>query len=514
VTERLRAIAQPGFVVVLCLSAATAVLAAIDPYNEARSGSAIYLVAVVVSAYLAGTVAAIVAAIGAPLLYNFLFLEPRFSLAVADPELVLNVALLLFVGVVVGQLAAVQRSRARVAGARELEARALFRISRALATRTSTRDVLAGIVDIVRSQAGMDRAWITLGQDEAAEARVADTGEGTPTLPGVVHVLQRMPGDEPARWVRIHQRSTRTAPRSGLEAYRVRIESDGLVRGSVWATRGQGRGLPGRTETRLLSAAADQVGQAIAHDRLAEDAQTAEVARRSESLQSALLQSVSHDLRTPLAAIRAAAGGLRASAGLGPEDREASLDAIERNVEHLNRLVANLLDLSRIEAGALRVDREAIELEDIVARALQRDAARLGDRPVETRLEGPPVAADPVLLDAVATNLIDNALQHSPPAAAVRVTVTPVGGGRVRLTVEDGGPGVPDDSLGQLFDRFYQVPAAGRAARAGSGLGLAVVRGFTEAMGGAVSARRSALGGLAIDVDLPAAQPPDGEPEP
>ena len=125
-------------------------------------------------------------------------------------------------------------------------------------------------------------------------------------------------------------------------------------------------GEPDRTETRLLAAAADQIGQALAHDRLAADARAAEIARQSDALKSALLQSVSHDLRTPLATIRAAAGTLRPGSGLSAEDQQESADAIDREVEYLNRLVTNLLDLSRIEAGALLAERDVFELDDLV----------------------------------------------------------------------------------------------------------------------------------------------------
>jgi two-component system sensor histidine kinase KdpD len=506
------ALARSVAVAAACLAAGTGLTALVAPLMGAPSGSAIFLVAVVASAYLGGTVAAVVAAIAAPVLYNLLFIEPRYTLSIDDPELVLDVALLLFVGIVVGQLTALQRSRAEIARDREMEARELFRISRALATRTSTGAVLPEIVAILQSRASMERVWIAVGEESAAETVAADTGQGTPGVPAVTHVLQRRPGDQPAQWVRLHQPSVRSTSRSGLDAYRVRIESGGEILGSVWATRLQRRGRPDRTETRLLSAAADQVGQAMAHDLLARDAQAAEIARQSEHLQTALLQSVSHDLRTPLAAIRAAAGGLRPDSGLNAEDREASLDAIERNVEHLNRLVTNLLDLSRIEAGALRVDREPIELEDAVERALQRYGARLAGRTIDRRLDGPAAVADPVLLDAVVTNMLDNALQHTPESAPIRIGVAPGGPGQVRLTVEDGGPGVPEADLPRLFDRFYRVPGSGRAARAGTGIGLAVVRGFAEAMGGQVLARASEMGGLAVDLDLPAAVPPRPQP--
>jgi two-component system sensor histidine kinase KdpD len=256
----------------------------------------------------------------------------------------------------------------------------------------------------------------------------------------------------------------------------------------------------------LLSAAADQLGQAIAHDRLASEAHAAEVARESDALKSALLQSVSHDLRTPLATIRAAAGTLGAGAG-SSADRE-SIAAIEREVEYLNRLVTNLLDLSRIEAGVLRAESEPFELDDAVGAAIERLAPRLAGWTVENRASHDIVRAEPVFLDAVLTNLLENAARHTPEGSTVRVsTEAAAGSGLVRLTVEDDGTGVPDAAIPRLFEKFYRVPGQ-RAARHGTGIGLAVVRGLVEAMGGKVAARRSELGGLAVDVDLPLAQVP------
>ena len=146
---------------------------------------------------------------------------------------------------------------------------------------------------------------------------------------------------------------------------------------------------PDRTETRLLAAAADQIGQALAQDRLAAESQAAEIARQSDALKSALLQSVSHDLRTPLATIRAAAGTLRPGSGLSAEDQQESADAIDREVEYLNRLVTNLLDLSRIEAGALRAERDVFELDDLVGQTVDRLRPRLADRPARGRPRRP-----------------------------------------------------------------------------------------------------------------------------
>jgi two-component system sensor histidine kinase KdpD len=282
------------------------------------------------------------------------------------------------------------------------------------------------------------------------------------------------------------------------------MEVNGRHLGSLWATRQRRFGEPDRTQSRLLAAAADQLGQALAHDRLAAEAQAAEIARQGDALKSALLQSVSHDLRTPLATIRAAAGTLQPDSGLGPEERRESAAAIDREVAYLDRIVTNLLDLSRIEAGALRAERDPYELEDLIARTLERMRRSLGDRAVEVVLEAPPVVVDPVLLDEAVTNILENALRYA-PQSRLRLSATAIDEHWVRLTIEDAGPGVPAASVPRLFEKFYRVPGRGGGSRTGTGIGLAVVRGLVEAMDGRTSARRSELGGLAIDLDLPRA---------
>ena len=490
---RVRAIWRFLAVVVPSLAAATLVVWLLQDVLGVPNPSAVYLVAVVAAAIVSGTLGAVATAGASFVLYNYLFTVPRYTLSMHEPGVWLSVVLLLFVGIVVGQLAALQRSRAELASAREREARALFAVSRDLSMRESIDAVLPHIARELEAEAHMERVWITLGQTE--------------TPAGTISQLRRMPGATPAQWVRVHQPgSGRARGATDAETYRVAIEAGGVGLGFVWALRSRDEGLPTADETRLLSAAADQLGQAIAHDRMAADAHAAELARESDALKSALLQSVSHDLRTPLATIRAAAGTLRGAAADSEAGRE-SVAAIEREVEYLNRLVTNLLDLSRIEAGVLRAANEPFELDDAVGAAIERLGPRLSEWHIENNAGREVVRADPVFLDAVLSNLLENEMRHTPAGTTVRISSTAAGPGMTRLTVEDDGRGVPEGAIPRLFDKFYRVPGQ-RMTRHGTGIGLAVVRGLVEAMGGKVAARRSALGGLAVDIDLPLAQVP------
>lgn len=500
---RLLAVAMPA------LAAATALVWLLEGQFGVLNAAPVYLLAVVMTALVAGTVGALAAAVAGILLYDYLFVHPIHTLEISDPGEWLNLILLLFVGLVVGQLTASQRARTRTAEAREREARELFFVSRALATRPSTTAVLPEIAGQLRRAARLTSLWIALGPDDGSERVAALSGDAPPPGSPLHWVLRRMPGDEPARWIRIH-RGGPGQPRRMRErqsAYRVRVEVGARTLGSIWATRSVGLGHPDRSETRLISAAADQVGQALAQDQLAAEAGAAEVARQSDALKSALLQSVSHDLRTPLATIRAAAGTLRPDSDLDVEGRAASAAAIEREVARLDRIVANLLDLGRIEAGALRADTDVFELDDLAGRTIDRMAARLEGRDLRIELESLPVLVDPVFLDEALTNLLDNAIKFAGPGTVIRVAAA-AAGDRVQLVVEDGGPGVPDVALERVFEPFYRGAPAGQDGRPGTGIGLAVVRGLVAAMGGTTRAYRGTLGGLAVELDLPLARLP------
>jgi two-component system sensor histidine kinase KdpD len=357
----------------------------------------------------------------------------------------------------------------------------------------------------------MDRIWFGLGTTPAEERTIADTAPGEPLpIPAWQVVLQRSPGDEPARWVRMHVATAmvrRKADRATV--HRVRVEASGEALGSVWALRARDEREPDRAETRILSAAADQLGQAIVRDRVDTERTNAEIARRGEALKTALLDSASHDLRTPLATIRAAAGSmLDESVAWTEQDRREAFLTIDSEAERMGRLIRNLLDLSRIEGGALKPELEPCDLDDLILQVTKRvGAGTTKHLLIELPDALPPVLADQLYLSQVLANLLENAIRHGGDEIRVRASVRP--DDLVEVSVEDDGPGVPKAALSHLFEKFYQAGPPGESKRRGMGIGMTVVEGLTRAMGGQVAASRSALGGLRVDVLLRPALVPD-----
>jgi two-component system sensor histidine kinase KdpD len=516
-----RHVASAAATTLVSLLLTTVLIAVLRGRFGLTNASAVYLLAVMVVAVGFGRVAAVIAAVGAFLLYNYLFVAPTFTLLVADPDQLVNLVLLLVMGIVSGHLAGLQRSRAESAELREREALVLFQVSRALATRMETGVALSSIVETLQRATTMSRVRLILGSDTATERVTSDTDPGAPFPRSATYsVLRRTPGDQPSRWTRVHDPAARSRPAGTAgteatpetEAYRVNIDAGEHALGALWALRLRSSHSPSSEETRMLAAAADQIGQAVEQDRLRKEANSAELARQSDALKTALLDSVSHDLRTPLASIRAAAGSLMdPDLPWSPGERQQSAQTIDLEAERLNRLVTNLLDMSRIEAGGLRAESEPYPLDELIRTTLHRIRPP-ADRPVEVQMhpELPLVFVDPTFMDQILTNAIENALKYAPAGAAIRLAAASLPNEPyVRMVIEDGGQGVPDEALGHLFEKFYRVRRRGEGARRGTGVGLAVVQGLVETMGGRIRARRSELGGLAIDVDLPlAAAPP------
>ncbi len=247
--------------------------------------------------------------------------------------------------------------------------------------------------------------------------------------------------------------------------------------------------------------------------QLAEEAEAATLRARTEEMRSSLLSAVSHDLRTPLAAITGAATTLRDRTGaVDPEQRVELLDTVCQEAERLERLVGNLLDMTRLESGALEVKREWVPLEEIVGSALGRLDAQLAGRPVqiELPLDLPLLSVDPLLVEQVLVNLVENAAKYSLPGASVEISAR-VEPGTMVVEVSDHGPGIPAGRESRVFEKFFRGLHAGVG---GAGLGLAICRGIIEAHGGTILALNRPEGGALFRVRLPLVDgPPSLPPE-
>jgi len=500
-------LARVSALMLVSLGAATLTIAALRAAAHVTFPAPVYLLAVLAVGVRHGTLPAIATSVASFIVYDLLFVDPLYTLTIASPDEWLNLLLLLAVSVAIGRMAAALADRASEAASRAREAEQLHAITAILAATSTVAEAAPEVVSRLRSVTSMDRVWFGLGATPTDERVLADTAAPDPLpLLGWQVVLQRDDGGD-GRWTRSH---VPAAPAKGprLALHRIKVEVAGETLGSIWATRIRGRPEPDRAETRILSAAADQLGQAVVRDQLAREATAAEIARESESLKTALLDSVSHDLRTPLATIRAAAGSM-----LDPEvrwtaaEQREAFEAIDAEADRMGRLVRNLLDLSRIEGGALKPDLEALSLADLAEATAAR--VRSGSKRIEARFDAdlPPVLADEVYLVQVLTNLLENANRYGGESIVIYGRPAP-DGRNVELVVADDGDGVPPSSLARLFDKFYQVPGSRKSSRRGMGIGLTVVAGLVASMGGAVRAEKSELGGLAVVVSLPQATMP------
>jgi two-component system sensor histidine kinase KdpD len=449
-------------------------------------------------------------------MYDYLFTTPRFTLQVTDPAEWLSLLLFLLVAVVIGRLAALLLERAEVADRRVRESVALVAISREIAMATSFEEAAAGVAERLRVDAEMATVWVTLTDIPGRTVAGADETPAGPAA-GPPWTLVRSPVDGSSDWLRViegpvGEPGDAVPPVDGVETYRVAIGSESVPVGWIHCARIAGDPRPGRGARRLLALAADQLSVALRRDELQAELTTAEVDRQSDALRAAILDSVSHDLRTPLASIRAQAGGLLDPVGeVSPAVARVTAAAIDAEAARLGDLVGSLLDMGRIQAGAVRADRRPYDVSELVETALRHRIRGAPTRSIAIDIpeDLPAVLVDAVLFDVAFGNLVANAERHTPPGAAIRVRAW-ARADAVVLDVDDAGPGVPADALPHLFDRFYRVPDPAGSSRQGLGMGMAIARGFVEAMGGAATAEASDLGGLRVRLTLPEAPGENG----
>ena len=477
--------------------------------------SILYLIAVLAIAVEFGSWPAVVASVAAFLTFDYLFVQPIYTFTVADPGEWVSLVLFLLTAIITGQLAAGQRRRAHEAQQREREAVVLYDIVR-LMGEPDLVAALRAVAERLRTELSLAAVAIELDHDGADGRRIA---VGEPDVLATLHTqgvagarfLSEGRGPSaaqrgtPGRWIRVVPPRPAGAQRPAARehVHTVPIKAQERRVGTLLVMQRPDAPPFQEVDDRLLSAVAAQVGLAVERARLRREATEAEILRRTEMLRTALLNAVSHDLRTPLAAIKASAESLlQTDVRWSEEDRAGFAAAINREADRLTRLVANLLDMSRIEAGALRLQLDWYDVGELIREVVDRLAYVLSGRTVELALqEGlPPVPLDYLLMDQVVTNLLENAARYTPPDSPIRV-VAERREDAIRVQVADRGPGIPPDKRERIFDKFFRLQA--RPGVRGSGLGLAVSRGLVEAHGGRIWVEDNPGGGARFVFELP-----------
>ncbi len=441
------------------LAVVTSVLANTRDHVELPGVLLLYTLTVVIVAVVGGALPAIATAVVAFALANWYFTPPIHTLTIDEAEDLLALVVFVVVAIVVSTVVANAARRTVEAERARAEAEILVRLT----ATVTTDDPLRSLITHLRSSFGLDGVAI-LDRREAAWHVVVSTGSDVPSRPEEADVVDELGPDV------------------------------------VLALRGRQLTVDDR---RVLAAFATQLAAALERTRLSDAAASAGALAQANELRAALLQAVSHDLRTPLAAIKASVSSLRQDDVTWDDEHErAFLAAIEEQTDRLTVLVGNLLDMSRLQAGVLEPQLRAVAFDEVVPAAiasLVEGAARV-DADVSETL--PPVEADPALLERVVANLLSNAIAHSPDGAKVHVAAGTVNRD-VTLHVIDHGPGIPRLDRARVFEPFQR--AGDRRSATGVGLGLAVARGFVEAMHGELHLDDTPGGGLTAIITLRAA---------
>ena len=476
---------------------------AFDPSNLVM----VYLVGVVVVAGAFGRGPAIFTALLSVATFDFVFIPPRFTFAVGDTQYLFTFGVMLLVGATIGTLTARMREQAEAARGRERRTAALHQLSRDLAGRGGVADLLETAVTRIGDLAQVRVAVLRPDSHGRLSVAAGDLG----VVEEGVHEIGV------AQWAFDHGQpaglETDTLP--GSQALHLPLTGPDRVLGVMSIRPDDPRRLRDPELFKLLLTCADQLAIALERARLAEEAADARVTVEEERMRSTLLSTVSHDLRTPLAVITGAASGLRDAAELPEATRRELAATIADEAEHLNRLVGDLLDMTRLESGAVRLNKEWHSIEDVVGGVLSRLERRIGTRRVQLDLPAdlPLVQLDDVLFGQLVANLVENALKYAPGESPIDIGAR-IEDGQLRFEVADRGPGLPPGGEAQVFDKFYRGDGPS-GPRDGVGLGLTISRAIAEAHGGRMLAENRPGGGAQFVVELPlAGEPPVIEREP
>jgi two-component system sensor histidine kinase KdpD len=514
---------------VLAVAASTLAMLTVREELGILNVALIFLLVCFVLSLATGAGPAALAAVLSFLTYNFFFVPPFHTLTISRSDHILALFVYLCIAIVTGQLVARVRTRTEVAVREQRRATLLYELNAALIGDVTLDQILGTIVERVGHVYPAETCRILLPD---AEGELAVRARYPPRLPTAIDrqnlavATWAMEHRQPAglstagRRVRVPHGARQPAPatfqRKERDVLYLPIATAQRVVGVVEVSGKPGGGRFGPEDEQLLTSFANQAALALERARLAEEAAKAAALAQSDELKSALLAAVSHDLRTPLATIKTSTTSLLDPAiDWSPEERADFLRGIDEETDRLTLMVGNLLDLSRIEGGVLRPDKEwydVVELIEDVAGRLSARASQHGQG-VRTEIEPelPLVRFDYVEIAQVLTNLGENALKYTPPGTTVTFAARRVLGA-VELAVRDTGPGISPRDQARLFEKFFRAETTRRVP--GAGIGLAIAKGFVEAHGGRIWVESRVGEGTAFRFTLPLEEPRQPEEQP
>ena len=453
----------------------------------------IYLLVVVLAAIRLGLKPAILTATLGVLAFDFFFVSPRLSFSVADSEYIFTFIGLFTVGVVISTLVSKASSRAEAMRERELQTESLYYLSRDLAAAVDMESIMEAVI---KNTSETLNAQLAVLIPEGEMMKIAAISKGL-----TLDVKELAVADWAFRNHRAAGLGTETL--GSAELLYLPLHTSACFLGVLGVKLGQLADYRSPHNRRLLDAFVTQISLAMERVYLSRQAEQAQILQARESLERALLNSISHDLRTPLVSIIGALGSLRdETLQLGDTVRQELLTGAWDEAERLNRFVGNLLDMTRLEAGEMKMRHELCDIQDLIGCSLAALDQRLNGRTVDVKVppEIPFVSMDMVLMTQVLVNLLDNALKYSPIESSIVVIAK---SDNTDLTIEilDHGPGIPGQDLQRVFDKFYRIPIP--EGTGGTGLGLSICKGIVEAHGGRIWAENRKQGGLRMAIQLP-----------
>ncbi|MCI0711277.1 MAG: sensor histidine kinase KdpD [Chloroflexi bacterium] len=450
----------------------------------------LYLLTVVVVAVRSGYGPAVMTSFLSVLVFNYFFVPPQYTFRVAEAEYLLTFAGLFVVGFVIADLTGRVRRQADVARQRENQTAELYSLSRDLAATVDPQLAMEAIINHVQQTFHSDSAIFL--KDHGELKLYVQTPSYHVNLDESEMVQYVVDYGKPA--------GAGTDTRPLAESLYLPLQSAYETFG-VLAVRTSGVHNP--SQKRLMEAFAHQAALAIEATRLADKAQQAQLLKEREKLHNTLLNSISHDLRTPLVSITGALSSLRDEAVyVDASARQDLLEGAYQEANRLNRLVGNLLEITRLQAGTVKLNRELFSVEEIIGVARRQLSERLSSRPIHVDIADdlPLVAVDLVLMSQVLINLLDNALKYSPPEKPIEIRSF-TQDNKLVLQVNDYGIGIPEDELPHIFEKFFR--SHNTSGTTGTGLGLSICEGIVSAHGGTISAQNREAGGTCFQIMLP-----------